>query len=64
MVPRALMRKKEPPFAALRLDSPELTRAQLIAAMVENPVLIELPIVLAGTKAALGCPPEAVLAVL
>ena len=62
--PRDLMRRKEAPFAELKLDNPKLTRAQLIKAMVENPVLIERPIVLSGAKAAIGRPPESVLDIL
>lgn len=62
--PRDLMRQKEAPFADLKLDNPKLTRAQLIKAMVENPVLIERPIVLSGAKAALGRPPEDVAKIL
>lgn len=64
MEPRDLMRQKEAPFAELKLDNPKLTRAQLIKAMVENPVLIERPIVLSRSKAALGRPPEDVLKIL
>jgi arsenate reductase len=64
MEPRALMRKKEAPYKALGLDDPDLGRSALIRAMVENPVLIERPIVLAGGKAALGRPPENVLDIL
>jgi len=64
MEPRDLMRRKEAPFSELKLDNPKLTRAQLIKAMVENPVLIERPIVLSGAKAALGRPPENVLDIL
>lgn len=61
MAPRDLMRRKEPPFAALKLDNPKLSDDALVKAMVENPVLIERPIVVNGAKAALGRPPEAVL---
>jgi arsenate reductase (glutaredoxin) len=32
--------------------------------MVSNPILIERPIVLIGNKAAIGRPPETVLAIL
>ena len=62
--PRALMRKKEAPYKDLGLDDPALDRSALIAAMVENPVLIERPIVVAGPRVALGRPPEAVLDIL
>lgn len=62
--PRELMRRKEAPYAALGLDDPGLGRDELIRAMVENPILIERPIVLANGKAALGRPPEAVLDIL
>jgi arsenate reductase (glutaredoxin) len=36
----------------------------LIALMAANPILIERPIVVAGGKAAIGRPPENVLAIL
>jgi arsenate reductase len=62
--PRELMRKKEEPYAALGLSDPKLTRKELIQAMVENPILIERPIVASGDKAAVGRPPEAVLDIL
>lgn len=62
--PREAMRRQEPPYKALSLDNPALSRAQLIQAMVENPVLIERPIVLAGGKARIGRPPESVLEIL
>ena len=62
--PRELMRRKEPPYKALKLDDPKKTRAQLIRAMVENPILIERPIVVNRGKVALGRPAEKVLDVL
>lgn len=62
--PRELMRRQELEYRALKLDDPKLTRAKLIEAMVENPRLIERPIVLANGKAALGRPPADVLAIL
>ncbi len=62
--PRELMRRKEDAYKAEGLDDPSLSDADLIAAMVANPVLIERPIVLANDKAAIGRPPEAVLDIL
>ena len=61
MEPRDLMRKKESEYKALGLDNPELDRDTLIQAMIDNPRLIERPIVVRGKKAALGRPPERVL---
>ncbi len=62
--PRELMRKGETEYTELKLDNTELSREQLIQAMVESPRLIERPIVVSGDKAALGRPPEQVLAIL
>ncbi|RMF08956.1 MAG: arsenate reductase (glutaredoxin) [Alphaproteobacteria bacterium] len=64
MEPRDLMRTKEALYKELGLDNDALTRDQLIAAMVKNPVLIERPIVVANGKAAIGRPPERVLDIL
>lgn len=61
MSPRELMRQKEDEYKELGLDEESLSRDELIEAMVENPILIERPVVLAGGKAALGRPPESVL---
>ena len=58
----ALIRNKEAAVAGI--DPKRLPEEELIAAMVENPILVERPIVVSGGKAALGQPPEAVLAVL
>lgn len=64
MEPRELMRRKEEPYTALSLADASLDRAALIAAMVENPILIERPIVVNDGKVAIGRPPESVLEIL
>ena len=58
---RDLMRQKEDLYKSLNLDDSRLTEAELIQAMVENPKLIERPIVVANGKARIGRPPEDVL---
>ena len=62
--PRQLMRVKEAEYKENGLDDATLSRDDLIAAMVRIPKLIERPIVLANGKAAIGRPPENVLAIL
>lgn len=62
--PRQLMRRGEAIYRELDLDNSELSDEALIHAMVENPILIERPIVVADGKVALGRPPERVLSVL
>lgn len=64
MTPRQLLRKSEAVYKELGLDDTRLPDDALIKAMAEHPVLIERPIVVSGDKAALGRPPEAVLALL
>ena len=64
MRPRELMRTKEAPYRELGLDDPSLDDEALIRAMVENPILIERPIVVNDDRIALGRPPEAVLEIL
>lgn len=61
---RELMRKKEDLYKELQLADETLSEAQLLAAMVENPKLIERPIVVNGSKARIGRPPEQVLEIL
>ena len=57
---RQLMRTKEALYKTLRLQNISDETA-LLKAMVDNPKLIERPIVLANGKAAIGRPPQAVL---
>jgi arsenate reductase len=55
-----LLRKGENAFKDLQLAA--ASDDQILDAMVENPVLIERPIVLHDGRAAIGRPPESVLA--
>ncbi|MGD9388695.1 MAG: arsenate reductase (glutaredoxin) [Gammaproteobacteria bacterium] len=62
--PSALVRRKEAEFKALGLDAPDTSEDAILDAMASHPKLIERPIVVAGRKARLGRPPEAVLEIL
>ena len=62
--PRALMRTKEAAWREAGMADEKLSRRQLIELMVANPIVIERPIVVNGTRAALGRPPESVLSIL
>ncbi|HKQ67880.1 MAG TPA: arsenate reductase (glutaredoxin) [Polyangiaceae bacterium] len=64
LAPRDILRTGEPLYAELGLKTRELEDDALIALMVKNPILIERPIVVSGSKAAVGRPPENVLAIL
>ena len=64
MNPRELMRKGEAEFKQQGLDDETLSDDELINALVATPKLIQRPIVLAGTHAAIGRPPESVLDIL
>ncbi len=59
--PRELMRQKEDLYKSLNLADPALSNAALIQAMVDNPKLIERPIVVSRGRARIGRPPEQVL---
>ena len=58
---RELLRNSEDAYKEKNLKDKTLTDEQLIAAMVEQPKLIQRPIVINGDKAKLGRPPEQVL---
>ena len=57
--PRVIVRDKEPVYAELGLDDAD--RAQLLDAMVANPILIQRPIVISGDRAVVARPPERLL---
>ena len=58
---RELMRQKEDLYKALNLSDSQLSEEALIQAMVDNPKLIERPIVVSNGQARIGRPPEQVL---
>lgn len=58
-----LLRTKEPAFRESGL-TPESTNAEIADAIVREPVLLERPIVVRGSRAAIGRPPEKVLEIL
>lgn len=62
--PREAMRKKEAPYKELNLNNKELTRMELITAMVKNPKLIERPIVVIKDKAVIARPLEKILEII
>ena len=64
LTPRDILRTGETIYAELGFKTRDLDDDALIALMVKNPILIERPIVIAGNKAAVGRPPENVLAIL
>lgn len=58
---RDLLRKNEPPYKELGLMDPSLDEVQLLQAVVEQPILLQRPIVICGKRAVIGRPPENVL---
>ena len=61
MEPQEIVRTKEEVYEELGLKNKSLTRSEMIDVLIQNPVLIERPIVVKDNKAALGRPPERVL---
>ncbi|MEE9388012.1 MAG: arsenate reductase (glutaredoxin) [Paracoccaceae bacterium] len=58
-----LIRTNDPQFTDLGLDKSS-SENTLIAAMAKHPALIERPVVITDTQAAIGRPPENVLTIL
>jgi arsenate reductase len=59
--PRALLRRSETDYKEQNLSDVTLGDDALVQAMVQFPKLIERPIVIRGSRAVLGRPPENVL---
>lgn len=64
MTARQLLRTGEDEYKSLGLADSNLSEAQLVAAMCSHPKLIERPILIAGSRAVVGRPPEKVLELL
>ena len=62
--PKELIRDGEAEFKALKKKKADLSRADIVKAIAAHPVLLQRPIVVAGKRAAIGRPPEAVLPLL
>jgi arsenate reductase (glutaredoxin) len=62
--PAELIRDGEPEFKALKMKKADLGKADIAKAIVAHPMLLQRPVVVSGKKAAIGRPPEAVLALL
>lgn len=56
--PRELLRKDEQVYRDLKLGQREVSNDELIRLMIENPDLMQRPIVVRGDRAVLGRPPE------
>jgi arsenate reductase (glutaredoxin) len=61
---RGIIRTGEAAYKELGLGDISKPDTVVIKAMVDNPILIERPIVVNGAKAAIGRPPNAVLSIL
>lgn len=64
LTPRAALREKGTPYAALGLDNPALPDSALIDAMLAHPILINRPFVETPLGTRLCRPSELVLAIL
>jgi arsenate reductase (glutaredoxin) len=62
--PGALIRDGEAEFKALKKNKAEMSKTDIARAIAAHPILLQRPIVVAGKKAAIGRPPEAVLPLL
>ena len=61
LTPRELLRRKGTPYDKLGLDDPKFTDDRLIDLMIEQPILINRPIVVSPLGVKLCRPSEAVL---
>ncbi len=64
MRPRQLLRRRGTPYDEIGLDDANLSDAKLVAAMTQQPLLIERPVVRTGKGTRLCRPPEKVREIL
>ena len=64
LTPRTLLREKGTPYAELGLGDPALSGEKLLDAMMENPILINRPLVVTSLGVRLCRPSELVLDIL
>ena len=64
IAPRDLCRKKEAEYKDAAIDNPALSDQEVMDLMIQNPKVIERPIVVANGKAIIGRPPENVVDIL
>ena len=64
ITPRELLRKTESLYEKYDLDNNILDDSEMIKLMIENPILIERPIVIRNKGAIIGRPPENVLKII
>ena len=62
--PRQLLRKNEQIYKDLGLGSDGKTDDDLVNAMIDNPILIERPIIISGDQVTIGRPAESILDIL
>jgi arsenate reductase len=62
--PSELIRDGEAEFKTLKKKKADLGKAEVAKAIAHHPILLQRPIVVAGKRAAIGRPPEAVLPLL
>jgi len=62
--PHDLIRDGEPEFRVLGRKKADLGKAEVARAIAAYPILLQRPIVVSGSRAAIGRPPEAILPLL
>ena len=64
LTPREMLREKATPYAALNLGNPALSDAEILDAMIKDPILINRPLVVSPLGVRLCRPSELVLDIL